>query len=111
MSTSAKQGARGYELELSLCKRPLESWLSLASLQKPRADSTSAVETNSAGDEQHKSIISDFKHKIQPDQFARRRISETSVSAGRLRALKQEQTNKILSRILELAGGCTRPLG
>jgi hypothetical protein len=65
METAAREGTHGgYELEITLCKRPRESWINLT-LQKPRATSPN---TDKA---EQKKAVRDFKRKIQPDLLTR----------------------------------------
>lgn len=66
MASAAKEGAHGYELDITICKRPRESWMHLT-LQKPRSQSPGAEKSS----EDQKKIILDFKHKIQPDLLSR----------------------------------------
>jgi hypothetical protein len=67
MASSAREGAHGYELDITLCKRPRESWINLT-LHKLRSQSPNA---RKKGNDEQKKIIIDFKHKIQPDLFSR----------------------------------------
>ncbi|KAI6240863.1 hypothetical protein M3Y99_00394100 [Aphelenchoides fujianensis] len=86
IEAAAKNGPHGYELEITLCKRPRESWLNIT-LQKPRAYSPTADKTR---DEQKKMVL-DFKRKIQPDLFTRDNSENVAMRRGRSASLSDKQ--------------------
>lgn len=70
MELAAREGAHGFELDITLCKRPRESWINLT-LQKPRSQSPTTEKTT----EDQKKMVLDFKQKIQPDVLSRHSLN------------------------------------
>ncbi|KAI6177008.1 hypothetical protein M3Y97_00860400 [Aphelenchoides bicaudatus] len=78
MESAAREGAHGFELDITLCKRPRESWVNLT-LQKPRSQSPTAEKRS----EDRKKMMLDFKQKIQPDVLSRHSLNSSVVRRGR----------------------------
>jgi hypothetical protein len=68
MESAAREGAHGFELDITLCKRPRESWIILT-LHKPRSQSPTAEKSD------QKKMVLDFKQKIQPDVVTRHSLN------------------------------------
>lgn len=60
----AREGSHGYELEITLCKRPRDC-INLALQKPPRSPSAERRR------EDQKKMVLEFKHKIQPELFSR----------------------------------------
>ncbi|KAI6201498.1 hypothetical protein M3Y96_00848400 [Aphelenchoides besseyi] len=86
MESMAKHGPHGYELEITLCKRPRECWINFT-FQKPRAYSPTTDKTR----EDQKKMVLDFKRKIQPDLFTRHTSENVAMRRGRSASLSDKQ--------------------